>query len=221
MATNVLDINPLEHLTGDIAKSQFNYESILNGLVNWNNSTDDIITIRLATTSEPWFRDINLHTRYYYSKSAGATFSEKALPNNRYAYNSRYQMVAGVDEEVVLRINARNLGGVNKWLLYEDVALYDEVKSVEDSDYVDYYRILTQAAFTQNLVKNTYIRYSYGDDGLAHTNTTGTIEERAGQVKLCKVIDDVSAGTAITEGTNIKDVVVDLGAYSNNGVVPI
>ena len=158
MATNVLDINPLEHLTGDIAKSQFNYESILNGLVNWNNSKDDIITIRLATTSAPWFRDINLHTRYYYSKSAGATFSEKALNPNRFAYNSRYQMVAGVDEEVVLRINARNLGGVNKWTLYEDVALYNQVNETPDPDYVDYYRIDTQTEFTMNLVENTYIR---------------------------------------------------------------
>lgn len=201
MATNVLDINPLEHLTGDIAKSQFNYESILNGLVNWNNSKDDIITIRLATTSEPWFRDINLHTRYYYSKSAGATFSEKALNPNRFAYNSRYQMVAGVDEEVVLRINARNLGGVNKWTLYEDVALYNQVNEIPDPDYVDYYRIDTQTEFTMNLVKNTYIRYSNGGD-----------------VKLCKVIQDVSAGDAIVPGTNIKDAVIPL--ETNNGVVP-
>ena len=69
-------------------------------------------------------------------------------------------MVAGVDEEVVLRINARNLGGVNKWTLYEDVALYNQVNEIPDPDYVDYYRIDTQTEFTMNLVKNTYIRYS-------------------------------------------------------------
>jgi hypothetical protein len=35
---NIRDINPLEHLTADLAKARFNYESILNGLVEWNNS---------------------------------------------------------------------------------------------------------------------------------------------------------------------------------------
>ena len=35
---NLADINPLEHITGDIAISQANYESVMNGLVQWNMS---------------------------------------------------------------------------------------------------------------------------------------------------------------------------------------
>ena len=205
MATNVLDINPLEHLTGDIAKSQYNYESILNGLVNWNNSKDDIVTIRLATTSKPWFRDINLHTRYYYSKNAGATVSEKALPPSRYAYNSRYRMVVGIDEDVVLRVNAIDTGDVFKWNIYKDVSIYDETNKIEVDGYLSgYVQILPQIEFRHNLVKGTYIWYSYQNS-------------RNCYIKLCRLLTDVSAGDLIEQDVNIEDVVIPLN--STGGVV--
>lgn len=207
MALNVLDINPLEHLTGDIAKSQFNYESILSGLVNWNNSKDDYVTIRLMTTSEPFFRDIQLHTRYYYSKTSVTTFSEKALVHGMFAYNSRYRMAAGIDELVILRINAINLGGVKNWDLYEDVSLYDEIEETEDPDYVDYYKLSTKEKFSSDMVSGTYIRYSYA----AGDKTT---------VGVYKVTQDVKSQDNITPGINVDPLVLDLKTYSSAGIVP-
>ena len=212
MALNVLDINPLEHLTGDIAKSQFNYESILNGLVNWNNSKDDYVTIRLMTTSEPYFRDIQFHTRYYYSKTSVTTFSEKSLGPNKYAYNNRYRMTAGLGEAVILRINAIDLGGVKSWGLYEDVSLYDEIEETEDTGYVDYYQISTKENFSTDLVVGNFIRYSYQDDG---KYTVGLFKVIHGDEE-----NKVHAGETIVENQNVERCCFDLNEVSSVGIVP-
>lgn len=204
MATNVLDINPLEHLTSDIAKSQINYESILNGLVDWNNSKDDIVTIRLATTSKPWFRDINLHTRYYYQKNSGVTISEKVLNPDKFAYNSRGKMAAVVGDSVVLRVNVVDNGGVGSWLMYKDATLYDEIAKTDEPTYFGYYQIGEQTVFSNSLVEGNLIRYSYESSG-------------KGNIKLCIVKENVAAGDSITS-SKIKDVVYVLN--NANGVVP-
>ena len=200
---SILDINPLEHLTGDIAQSQHNYESILNGLVNWNNSKDDKITIRLMTNSAPFFRDIELFTRYYYTKASGSVFSEKLLGGMSFAYNSRYRIVAAINEGIVFRVSARDLGGV-QWKLYEDASLYDEFDTVPNPLYGDagYNEYVSHTTFSTDYVKGVYVRY-YDD-----SNQT---------VKLCRVDEDVTAGTLIDQ-TNLVDVVLDV--TSTAGVVP-
>lgn len=209
-----MDINPLEHLTGDIAKSQYNYESILKGLVTWNNSKDDYVTIRLSTTSEPYFRDIQFHTRYYYSKASNSTFSEKALGSDKYAYNSRYRMTASLGDSVVLRVTALDMGGIGQWDLYEDVTLYDEIEAAA-TEYANYFILSKKDEFGADLAADTYVRYSYEDGG-------------HGTVGLYKVLGDVNAGDTIVPrrpdqtvpGANIEACVLNLSDYSNTGIVP-
>lgn len=55
--TNIGNAFPLEHLDSDIARNSYNYQSILTGLINWNNTNDDIVSIRLTKNTDPWFED--------------------------------------------------------------------------------------------------------------------------------------------------------------------
>ena len=55
--TNIGYAFPLEKLGSDIARNDYNYQSILNGLIEWNNSNDDNVKIRLTKDSTPWFED--------------------------------------------------------------------------------------------------------------------------------------------------------------------
>lgn len=209
MGLSVLDINPLEHLTSDIAKSQFNYESILRGLVNWDNSKDDYVTIRLATTSEPYFKDIQLHTRYYHMKASNSKISEKILKPGKFAFNSRYQMSCSVDDIVDLRFTAVDLGDVENWGVYNDVTLYNEVEQTPYEPYVGYYSILQKTTFDESLVAGTYIKYSYLDQGV-------------GAVMLCKIIRDVDRGEAIIIDGNNNNAVPLVYVLDNasNGIIP-
>ena len=54
---------PLEKLGSDIARNQFNYESILNGLVAWNNTTEDEVIIRLTMGTDPWYWDYRIPSK--------------------------------------------------------------------------------------------------------------------------------------------------------------
>ncbi len=54
---NIGQAFPLEHLASDIARNNYNYQSILNGLVAWNNTDQDNVVIRLTTDVDPFFHD--------------------------------------------------------------------------------------------------------------------------------------------------------------------
>ena len=67
---NIRDINPLEHITSDIAKAMANYEAILNGLVTWNTTDNQNVTVRLMTDSDPFFVDYTFPSRSASTKTA-------------------------------------------------------------------------------------------------------------------------------------------------------
>lgn len=54
---------PLEKLGSDIARNQFNYESILNGLIAWDKTTQDEVTIRLTMGTDPWYWDYRIPSK--------------------------------------------------------------------------------------------------------------------------------------------------------------
>ena len=153
---NLLDVNPLERITGDVAISQFNYESIMNALVQWDNSRNDSITVRLATRTEPYFVDYVIHTKYYYDKNYGVINSAVLLQPNGFAYKNRLQMVVSEDESVTLRINTVNNGNTT-WRLYEDVIVTDEFDTIDEGQSSDHISYIKQA---ENL------KHSYDKAGL-------------------------------------------------------
>jgi len=156
---NLLDVNPLERITGDVAISQFNYESIMNGLVQWDQSHNDNITIRLATRTDPYFVDYTIPTKYFYDKNYGTINSAVLLEPKAYAYKNRVKLPVSIEDPVTLRINAVDVGDT-KWRLYEEAIVYDEF------DYEEYkeHEVLVENAW---LVKSANsFKHSYDKAGL-------------------------------------------------------
>lgn len=54
---------PLEKLGADIARNDYNYQSILNGLIAWNSTTQDDVTIRLTKDTDPYFQDYTIPSK--------------------------------------------------------------------------------------------------------------------------------------------------------------
>lgn len=61
--TNIGYAFPLEKLGSDIARNNYNYQSILNGLIEWNNSTEDVVNIRLTKDTDPYYEDYQIPSK--------------------------------------------------------------------------------------------------------------------------------------------------------------
>lgn len=131
MATKIstLEANPLGHITGSMAISQYNYESILNALVEWENSRMDKFTVRLATNTEPYFVDYVLSTKHSVDASGGDNTTVPHLGTNKFAYKEMHRMSVSYDKDtpdsMVVRVTpSRDFGRTAR--IYSVAALYDE-----------------------------------------------------------------------------------------------
>lgn len=61
--TNIGNAFPLEALASDLSRNQFNYQSILNGLIEWDSTTEDSVVIRLTKDSDPWYEDLSIPSK--------------------------------------------------------------------------------------------------------------------------------------------------------------
>ena len=127
---NIRDINPLEHLTADLAKARFNYKSILNGLVEWNDSKLTNVTVRLMCDTEPGFVDYTFPTKRS-SEGNGGNIADPYSWENSYSYAQRYPVSAMISEDplnndkIDVRITV-NESAESTWKLCASVVLYDE-----------------------------------------------------------------------------------------------
>ena len=127
---NIRDINPLEHLTADLAKARFNYESILNGLVEWNDSKLTNVTVRLMCDTEPGFVDYTFPTKRS-SEGNGGNVADPYSWENSYSYAQRHPVSAMISEDplnndkIDVRITV-NESAESTWKLCASVVLYDE-----------------------------------------------------------------------------------------------
>ena len=196
MSTNLslTDINPLEHITGDIAISQYNYESIMKGLVQWNMSKLDNVTIRVATRTDPYFVDYVIPTKYFYDRTYGNVASETLLDSGLFAYNNREQIGIAKDDNMVVRVSVSNNGGVN-WAIYKDITVYDEYTKELDTDGM--YVISANQTYMHSYIKGLYFRLYNADE---HT------------FELYRTIGDINVGDAIA--TNAEKVVYESDTVS-------
>lgn len=138
---NIRDINPLEHLTADLAKARFNYESILNGLVEWNDSKLTNVTVRLMCDTEPGFVDYTFPTKRS-SEGNGGNIADPYSWENSYSYAQRYPVSAMISEDplnndkIDVRITV-NESAESTWKLCASAVLYDEKCTTEENDGVD------------------------------------------------------------------------------------
>ena len=127
---NIRDINPLEHLTADLAKARFNYESILNGLVEWNDSKLTNVTVRLMCDTEPGFVDYTFPTKRS-SEGNGGNVADPYSWENSYSYAQRHPVSAMISEDplnndkIDVRITV-NESAESTWKLCASAVLYDE-----------------------------------------------------------------------------------------------
>ena len=199
---NVLDTNPLEHITGDVAISQYNYESIMNGLVQWDQAKTDKITIRVATRTEPYFVDYEIPTKYFYDKNYGDINTETLLAARSFAYTNRLKMSVATEDNVTLRFNVHDNGNT-AWRLYKDIVVYDEYeKEATSSNNVFIVRPATE--YLHSHPAGTYIR---------------TFNDATSQMTfdLYLTVDEIHAGETIdlNDTTKVIPVTVD-----SNGIVP-
>lgn len=162
---NIRDINPLEHLTADLSKARFNYQSMLNGLVEWNSSKLKNVTVRLMCDTEPGFVDYTFPTKRS-SEGNGGNIADPYSWENSYSYTQRYPVSAMISEEPLNndKIDIRttvNEAADSTWRLCASVVLYDEQYMVEQL-VVD---------------ENTQIYYASEDD-----NSTGNILTHDGAI---------------------------------------
>ena len=171
---NIRDINPLEHLTADLAKARFNYESILNGLVEWNDSKLTNVTVRLMCDTEPGFVDYTFPTKRS-SEGNGGNIADPYSWENSYSYAQRYPVSAMISEDPMNndRIDIRitvNEAADSTWRLCASVVLYDEQYAVE--------RLVVD--------ESTQIHHTSDDDNstgsiLTHDGTNATVDYIPGQ----------------------------------------
>ena len=202
---SILDVNPLQHLTTDAAISQYNYESIMNGLVQWDQSRLDNITIRLAIRTDPYFVDYVLHTKYYYDKTYGSTASEPLLSVNGFAYDHRMNFVLAKGDLSTVRINVVDNGGT-RWQLYQMVTVYDAYKKLEmyednEGNLYDAEELPEDVPAT--LVANMYHLKPYvSGESFPAAYPPGTYfrlyDTATDTFKLYKVRDDLSEGDTVS-----------------------
>lgn len=60
---NIGQAFPLEKLGSDIARNNYNYESILNGIIEWNRTPNESVVIRLTKDADPFFQDYIIPSR--------------------------------------------------------------------------------------------------------------------------------------------------------------
>lgn len=61
--TNIGKAFPLESLGSDIARNEFNYQSLLSGLIQWDRTNEDYVNIRISKDSSPWFEDFQIPSK--------------------------------------------------------------------------------------------------------------------------------------------------------------
>ena len=171
---NIRDINPLEHLTADLAKARFNYESMLNGLVEWNNSKLKNVTVRLMCDTEPGFVDYTFPTKRS-SEGNGGNIADPYSWENSYSYTQRYPVSAMISEDPMNndKIDIRttvNEAADSTWRLCASVVLYDEQYTVEQL-VVDESTQVIQTSDDDNSTGNI----------LTHDGTDATVDYIPGQ----------------------------------------
>lgn len=195
---NLLDVNPLERITGDIAISQSNYESIMNGLVQWDQSKNDTVTIRLATRTDPYFVDYKIPTKYFYDKTYGTVNTEVLLEPQCFAYTRRVHLAAARGDDVTLRINSIDNGDTT-WKLYEDVTVYDEYETspfIDDGQVIENMYIISRPA---------NFMYAYASAGLYFR----TYDNNTHEFAIYKTLVPIAEGTPMSASENSNGCLTD------------
>lgn len=142
MAQSFSNAFPIESIGRDIARNNYNYESIFNALVEWNNSEKDYLTVRLMKNSAPYFHTWTIPTKKAQSKTASISLVTP-VASKAFDLDGEYGMVAATDatdegkDDVVIRLNVVNNGGT-RWRAFIDTFIFDSKEAAETLPYAIY-----------------------------------------------------------------------------------
>jgi hypothetical protein len=124
--TNIGKAFPLESLGSDIARNEFNYQSILTGLIEWDKTNSNDVIIRLAKDTAPWFEDFIIPSKKSVFDLNAYKSNALATPSGRFSVDSLLDVAyyGGTDgepsdpgDEVTLRVAIDN-HGEGSWRSY-------------------------------------------------------------------------------------------------------
>ena len=133
---------PLESIGRDIARNNYNYESIFNALMEWNNSEKDYVAVRLMKNSAPYFHTWTFPTKKAQAKTASISLVTPVAPKS-FDLDGEYGMVASTDateegkDDVVIRINVANNGGTS-WRAFIDAFVLNSKDEASPLKYAIY-----------------------------------------------------------------------------------
>jgi len=142
MAQSFSNAFPIESIGRDIARNNYNYESIFNALMEWNNSEKDYLTVRLMKNSAPYFHTWTIPTKKAQSKTASISLVTP-VASKAFDLDGEYGMVAATDatdegkDDVVIRLNVVNNGGT-RWRAFIDTFVFDSKEAAETLPYAIY-----------------------------------------------------------------------------------
>ena len=112
---------PLEHLGSKLARNNFNFESILNSLVNWDKTDQSHVTVRIATDSAPFYQDYIIPSKKTVQggQTLSTVISESAFSANETIGVVAANFLAGDTIHFEFTINDY---GSSDWGLYYDPA---------------------------------------------------------------------------------------------------
>lgn len=148
---------PLESIGRDIARNNFNYESIFNALMEWNNSEKDYVTVRLMKNSAPYFHTWTFPTKKAQAKTASISLVTP-VASKSFDLDGEYGMVASTDatdegkDDVVIRINVANNGGTS-WRAFIDAFVLNSKDEAATLKYAIYRNPESDGAFSLYMVE--------------------------------------------------------------------
>lgn len=166
---NIRDVNPLEHITSDLAKTRANFEAIMNGLVTWYHTDADNVTVRLATDVDPFFVDYTFPSKKMYSGNANRA-SDPDTPVSSLCYADRVEMAVAAGETAVLRVSVT--GNSGKWRVFAMAVVHDEGDSATATRAYRRGDIVRRKSVSgENPVRTEYVVTSGVDSGDAWSNS--------------------------------------------------
>lgn len=139
---------PLESLSSDIARNSFNYQSILNALIEWNVTTESSVMVRLSKDSAPWYEDFEIPSKKSIAINNDITSvingsvkpSAFAIPSllNVAAYGGTHGDSSDPGDVLTIRSSITDSGTV-QWLMYYAPIIHTWVSGINVRS-LNYYR---------------------------------------------------------------------------------
>lgn len=125
--TNIGQAFPLESLGSDVARNGFNYQSILNGLIEWDKTNSEQVIIRLAKDTDPYYEDFIIPSKKsVFDLNSYLSITTGVVYNNNFAIGSVLDVayyggtqfdVTDPGDIITLRVTVADNGDV-PWRLY-------------------------------------------------------------------------------------------------------